>query len=242
MKSMGNFKLKISDLILCVLYLVILIIFFLFKGNTKMTFSDVDNEITNFKTVKFGRLILTEDQDSDVNDMEWIVLDEKDDKYLLLSKYCILSFIFHNDYGKLNWNNSLLRYYLNNQFYELSFYESERAEIYRNDVENINPNIFGKDFGVNTYDDIFMLSVEECEKYFSDDDSRIAKYKKIDDNGEIEYINVYYWTRTKGFNEYDIATINSDGSINYYGYDIMTSEIYIRPAMWVNKDYFEKKG
>ena len=153
-----------------------------------------------------------------------------------------MSFIFHNDYGKVSWNNSLLRYYLNNQFYRLSFYETERAEIYRNDVVNNKVNIFGKDFGSNTYDDIFMLSVEECEKYFKDEKDRVAKFEKENDNGEIEYSNVYYWTRTRGFNDYDIATVNSDGSINYYGYDIMTSDIYIRPAMWVNKDYFDKKG
>ena len=240
---MNNFKIKKSYILILFMYIIIFLLYTNLKSKNDIEFFNTITEDNAFQTVKFGRLVLSDEQIGNKEEIEWYILDESDGKYLLVTKDTILTFVFHNNYKNLSWENSLIRYYLNNQFYKNSFYESEKAEIFRTDIINNKPNIFGKNFGNNTYDDVFILNIEEINYYFKDNYHRISHYKKEnEENDEVDYFNVYYWTRDRGFNDTDVATVNSDGSINYYGYDIFTTDIYIRPSIWVNKEYFDKKG
>lgn len=122
----------------------------------------------SFKTVKIGHL---EQDDNDVNGpepIEWIVLDQNDNGTLLLSKYLLCKQAFHSDRfaNDIRWYNSSIRQWLNNDFYNECFSDTEKTKINTVTVineDNITQNVDG---GEDTEDKIFLLSVDECFKYF----------------------------------------------------------------------------
>ena len=61
-------------------------------------------------------------------DIEWIVLDVKDDKILVVSKYALKLAPFHEYITDENvsWSNSTIRNWLNKDFFEIAFSNNER--------------------------------------------------------------------------------------------------------------------
>lgn len=139
------------------------------------------------------------EQDSDITNgeeaIEWEVVGEKDGKYLLLSHYVIDYMPFDNggawDVLMANqeladsfctWDTSTVRAYLNSEFYDNAFSEKEKEHIClvtntTGDWAEINDGRLGSDSGNMSYvpggedtqDYVFLLSVEEINKYFADD-------------------------------------------------------------------------
>ncbi len=124
-------------------------------------------------------------------DIEWIVLDKKDGKVLLLSKYGLDAKAFHEVYGEsVTWETSSLRAWLNNDFYSTAFSPSEQSSIL--ETTNItadsgpyydyDPNTYEviagseryTDGGNNTNDKVFCLSYDEANNYFSTNEERVC--------------------------------------------------------------------
>ncbi|MBO6260974.1 MAG: hypothetical protein J6N47_09120 [Lachnospiraceae bacterium] len=91
--------------------------------------------------------------------IEWLVVDKKDGKALLISRYALASDCFDVDMpvlGKehLNWQNSNVREWLNTDFYENAFSDEEKALIIR---------------GANgvSDDNVFLLSESDAIEYFN---------------------------------------------------------------------------
>ena len=103
--------------------------------------------------------------------IEWIVLDVEGNKALLISRYVIECQPFNEteysaDGGEITWENCTLRTFLNNDFASDAFTDAERSVIKTTTVKNPDNKFFGTDGGNDTEDQIFILSVEEVEKYF----------------------------------------------------------------------------
>ena len=124
--------------------------------------------------VSFGNY----EQNLDVEGKEeilWDVLDETDDSVLLISHY-ILDVCRFNDEYNVTWKNSNLRAWINNDFYNNGFSESEKKRIlitkvdnsqtdeYRNGIDDY-PSYRKKD-DTDTDDRLFVLSLDEVKKYY----------------------------------------------------------------------------
>lgn len=132
--------------------------------------------IDDFDTVKFGKYEQDNNLDNDKEDIEWFVLDKKNGVATLVSKY-ILDAKQYDDkiytyYERRNegyWENCFLRKWLNKDFYDVAFDESEKNKIV--EVENINPPAMNLDTdkvdgGNNTKDKVYLLCNDEYKKYF----------------------------------------------------------------------------
>lgn len=140
---------------------------------------DVKNDYSIGSTVKFG----TYEQDNiyrnGKEEIEWIIIDKFDGNMMLLSKY-VLDFIPYDynikveskleDNIPCKWENSYIRYWLNNDFYDIAFDESDKKNIINTKVNSgkvygINNSYIPEDMGKPTDDCVFILSKDEIRNY-----------------------------------------------------------------------------
>ena len=169
------------------------------------------------------------DYDSKSEALEWIVVDSKDEKALLVSKNAITSMPFCSSSGENGWNKSGIREWLNVQFFDTCFTEDEKGII----LSSVNA----------TGDKVFLLDKEEYQKYSSEENlgnnntllMRCQPTPYAIRKGIVVYSNVIYcwwWLRGPG-EEKTRAPIVS-------GFGLVANEpIYktgggIRPALWIN--------
>lgn len=94
--------------------------------------------------------------------IEWVCLEDADDGE------CVLALSTHGlEFGRpfdsrgkpVTWENSEIRCWLNGEFYQNAFTSAEKKRI----VTNFSANSVGND----TWDNVFLLSVEEVNRYLS---------------------------------------------------------------------------
>lgn len=199
------------------------------------------------------------EQDNDLSNgaepIEWQVLDIKDGKALLLSRYVLDSKLF--DEGmEARWSECSLRTWLNNDFMNTAFSDSQKGRISTTLVTaDRNPLYSSTDPGSSVNDKMFLLSVDEVVNYFlghslysdfdyyfnrsiSTTDTDYAYEKNKANEEKMVYRNgreANWWLRTVG-NVKSFASVatsdGSDGSIFLMGYASNYLLQGVRPAMW----------
>lgn len=204
-----------------------------------------DTTIERIDTVMFGEYPQSDYSDSEKEPIEWIVLEKNSEKALLLSKYLLDCKRYNEENDSVIWENSGLRYWLNEEFYNKAFTDDEKDKIIEIDLYNNANSMYGIDGGKNTEDKIFCLSADECIKYFGVQDeegnnylatTKGTKYSNlsISDVDDIwDKYNGTYWLRTPGRNTYFASLILSNGSLDLNGNGVYADDIGVRPAMWV---------
>ena len=187
--------------------------------------------------------------------IEWNVLDYKDGKNLLLSKYILDTRQIYDpgeeEYPKdMTWENTMIRTWLNEDFFNSAFSEDEKAKIETTLVKNHENTRFGTAAGNDTEDKIFLLSMDEAEQYFESDNERVAdaakSVKEYFDTDNYEGKKGYGWfLRTPGDMGRRNTLVDDNGRIDTIGEwgecfialtETMTEVYGIRPAMWVRLD------
>lgn len=90
--------------------------------------------------------------------------------------------------------------------------------------------------GSDTQDKVFLLSIEEAEKYFESNASRqyeATLYAK--DKGTFtseSNRNSRWWLRTLGEQAGHIAEVYNVGRVSYFGQKIDSEYLAIRPVIW----------
>jgi len=184
--------------------------------------------------VTFGRYEQDNDLDNGVEDIEWIVLEVKDGKALLVSKY-VLDFKTISEKSPYTWISGGIRKWCNNDFYDSAFNTSEQAKIQTTTLSadpTTKSNVY-KD--ADTKDKIFALNISETEKYFPSQAARkcewtaYAKAESPFPDGEDLYCE--WWLRNVVADAKNAYIVNSNGGIVYtYG----RVEKGMRPAMWID--------
>ena len=107
--------------------------------------------------------------------IEWQVLDVRDGKAFVVSRYGLDRKQYHHEdciggdwanFLKVTWEMCDLRSWLGSVFYNEAFTEEEQESILRTKVTNPDNKSYGVDGGKDTYDYLYVLSNEETEKYF----------------------------------------------------------------------------
>jgi len=230
-------------------------------GNSKNG-SDTTDGIR--KTITLG----TYEQDWDAENgamftnkpIEWEVLAEEGNKALVITKKVIDVAPYNNENTDVTWENSSLRRFLNEEFYNKAFSSEEKELINQVTLENKDNSYYGTVGGNNTNDKVFCLSMDEIKKYYKSvewstqftygeswnlvsectDYTRLEKkadsvqVSTVADNISISYDAGYWWLRSPGAGR-DKACIvkgNIVGSQTYS--DVNDSKVGIRPAMWIS--------
>lgn len=153
----------------------------------------------------------------------WKVLDIKDNTALITTEYVIFNMQYNNVLEDITWENSSIRKYLNNEFYN-SFSENDKEKV----IEVTNLNLDNPQYktrgGNSTIDKVFLLSIDEYNKYYNY--MGIPKYVLL---------NVVWWLRSPGEEKTSAAGLYDCGILNTEGYYV---DGYggVRPALWMKLD------
>lgn len=125
--------------------------------------------------VLFGSYEQDNDLENGKEDIEWLVLDIKDDKALLISKYGLDCKPYNETKTRTTWETSDIRSWLNSDFINSAFTTDEDDMIPTITVfADPNP-VYDTDPGNETQDKVFLLSIDEANKYFDSDTERECK-------------------------------------------------------------------
>ncbi len=163
-----------------------------------------------------------------MQDIVWQVLDIIDDKALIISRDVLTFAPFHEEWGRMVWEDCSLRKWLNEAFIQTAFTEEERSRIACKQIRNKDNEMFGTDAGADTEDSVFLLSLEEAREYYDSDGLRQAKAAPSAAE------TVPWRLRTPGYKGgcYN-AYVRPSGMINIHGCFNDQEGFGIRPAMWI---------
>ena len=186
--------------------------------------------------IEFGSYEQDNDTSNGKEAIEWLVLDKRDDKALVISKYALECQPYNTNDINVTWETCSLRTWLNNDFINTAFSDNERSVIPTVMVSaDENPD-YNTDPGNATQDRVFLLSVKELMKYFDSNDTRLCKATKYVVKGDLYVSDLgrhCWWSRTPGGDSACVAGVRSQGSVSEYG-SIATSSYGVRPAMWID--------
>ncbi|MBQ6695859.1 MAG: acyltransferase [Lachnospiraceae bacterium] len=170
--------------------------------------------------------------------IEWRVLDKKDGRVLLVAVNGLHGAAFQQEYRASNWKDSTIRDLLNEEFLNMAFSEKEQELIAVTQVVTNDNSQYGTAGGNITYDKVFLLSAEEAQKYFIDDEARklepttMAFRRGINVNPRVG--SSWWWLRTMGKESNMVAVVSQDGEINLEGERVNIASGGIRPAIWID--------
>jgi len=116
--------------------------------------------------IKFGTYEQDGNKSNGKEAIEWQVLDKKDGKLFVVSKYALDYQPFNKVYDTIPWEKCSLRSWLNNTFINTAFTSAEKNKIQTTKVVNEDNPYWGSDGGKDTQDKVFLLSISEAAKYF----------------------------------------------------------------------------
>ena len=126
---------------------------------------------------------------------------------------------------------------MNSDFIEISFSEKEQEMIAITELYNNNNDKYGTKGGNDTEDKVFLLSIEEAEKYFSSDAERQCKpsdkVKELALQIRMTQYESCWWLRSPGKDQKNVAFVNAYGEIDETGAHKSVSCAF-RPAMWIS--------
>ena len=169
-------------------------------------------------------------------DIEWLVLAEKDNNLLVVSRYCLDITCWNSNNDFVDWKESEHRNWLNNTFYKNAFSSAEKKKISTSATSSSISTPTSK-----SGDHIFLLSLEEIDTYFTSEASRRAEaseYCKSLGAGSFGTKYTFWSTRSSSTSEegkyFTIAVFGDVTSDNPDGTSIV-GRMATRPAMWISK-------
>ena len=154
--------------------------------------------------------------------LKWRVLCDNGDIRLILSEKSLTKQRPYNKQCKdVTWETCSLRQFLNKEFFTKAFSDEERSIVI--EVKNTNPDNleYGTPGGNDTEDRVFILSLEEVNKYLPQEADR--------KNGS------YWWLRTPGENSRQALVVDDNGDLMTDDEGWVEFDYCVRPAMWIKQ-------
>lgn len=198
-------------------------------------------------TLQFGRYFFKNEKD--VRPIEWIVLDNKKGELLMLSKYCLDVIHYfdqtvpHDFSCAVVWENSHLRNWLNEEFYNQAFTEKEKQQILETVIvtdETRNPALHRNK--------LFILSESQIDEFLPDSCKRCglptpyARQQGAGAGCDTEQKAVWWWTmpvvESPSSEMIYPAILNHNGQVLYHSRLISSPGSFhtaVRPAIKIKK-------
>ena len=189
--------------------------------------------------VSFGRYEQDNNYNNGSESIQWkcIDIDYNNGRALMLSVYGLETMAYHWQSQSITWENSSIRDYLNSNFYNGVFNDNERQWIAQTLISNPGSSAYGTYGGNNTYDYVFLLSIDEVLHYFSYEALRKAQPTALarahGAYGTADPSCAWWWLRSPGRYTTAASSINSLGVLLDTGPDVSDVTGMIRPAVWV---------
>ena len=198
--------------------------------------------VDSLKNIKVGNYITFGKYEQDnitsngKEDIEWLVLEVKDGKALVISKYALDCKPYNTIDTDVTWETCTLRKWLNNDFINAAFSADEKALIPTVTVPADSFfSVVDTNPGNATQDQVFLLSDTEAYKYFSSDSARqceptafaVAKGAWESDS------DFCWWLRSPGFGQACAAVVYDWGETDG-GTSVDGDDCAVRPALWID--------
>lgn len=151
---------------------------------------------------------------------DWIVLEVNENKAFLMKNTSMNEMPFNTEAIETTWENSTLREWLNSDFFDNSFSDTEKANILLTDVKNSDNVTYNTSGGSDTLDYMFIFSIQEAKDY-----SYLFPEFKTNT-----------WLRSSGAYPNTAAFLSENGMVMDYGYIVTSNNFKIRPVMWYMLD------
>ena len=186
--------------------------------------------------ITFGTYPQTKYND-EVSPLEWKVLKVEDGKALIITDKVIDQVRFNEKYADVTWADSILRGWLNDEFYNKAFTADEKEKILTTAVSTPDNDTWGTKGGEATEDKVFALSIQELEELLPDlADRKAEPTGKALENGVYVYTETGYsvwWLRSSGYVQYAGSRVGAGGQIEDKIYDDVRPHRGARPVMWI---------
>lgn len=197
-------------------------------------------------TITFGAYEQDNNTSNGKEAIEWTVLDKDGMSLLLISKQALDCQQYNTSYTDVTWESCSLRKWMNGTFLNKAFNAEEQAQIQNTTVSADKNPEYNTNPGNATTDKVFLLSINEVEKYFNSDEARKCAptaYAKAQGAYTSDIYKTasgaatcWWWLRSPGDTQTSAATVNHDGSVYYLGYFVSYAHDAVRPALWINLD------
>ena len=197
--------------------------------------------------ITLGQYEQDNDLDNGPEPIDWIVITIDGNEAQLLSQYVLDAKPWNDKPSRADWkNNSTLRLWLNDEFYNSVFTDEEKAVIITKEVEN-----YGKGYKAEpTADPVYLLSQFQADELFhSWEDGRAIATPYAMANGiylSTKYKiggtpTVMWWTRSPSWEGYNRAGyVAASGGVDWCGGEengkINNKRWGVRPVICVNLD------
>lgn len=197
-------------------------------------------------TITFGAYEQDNNTSNGKEAIEWTVLDKDGMSLLLISKQALDCQQYNTSYTDVTWESCSLRKWMNGTFLNKAFNAEEQAQIQNTTVSADKNPEYNTNPGNATTDKVFLLSINEVEKYFNSDEARKCAptaYAKAQGAYTSDIYKTasgaatcWWWLRSPGDHQTYAAIVNYDGSVYYYGNLVNYAHDAVRPALWINLD------
>ena len=182
----------------------------------------------------------TYEQDNDLSNgkenIVWQVLKVENGRALAISKYGLDTKLFNDTYAAVTWETCSLRKWLNGEFYQNAFSDSEKAVILETTITNPSSSEYGTSGGNNTTDKVFLLTHSEAAAYFPTAAAglcyptqyAISKNVWLGDAG-----GTWWWLRSPGMDAMHYTFINASGYYQAKGWEVTYTQGAVRPVVWI---------
>jgi len=159
-------------------------------------------------------------------DITWRILAQKGNKLLIISEKGLDTIPYNEEIKDITWEKCTLRKWLNTEFIDSAFSQEQQKYIIQSEVENS---------GIITLDKVFLLSIDEVNKYFKDDIDRqcIPADNLTLAVKSLGYKSCWWWLRSPGGVGHHASEVKSEGSINHFGRNVCRVST-VRPALWID--------
>ncbi|MBQ7529767.1 hypothetical protein IJT10_07705, partial [bacterium] len=175
------------------------------------------------KTFKFGQY--PQGPNGEVEPIVWRVLRRDTGSLLVIADMGLDCKRYNESRCDITWSDCTLRRWLNDEFYKKAFNEQEQSLIKKATLAN--------NAGPSTEDNVFLLSVDEAESLFANNNDRICKPTgyvvkngvSTDNNGA-----ALWWLRSRYHTYYYASYVSGAGSFSYTD-NVNNDFTSIRPAL-----------
>lgn len=235
-KRKKKFTIITSLVCICVLFAIVLNVVVIPKIKYNSLVEKYGQEyVDTFRSLNVGDTFVfgTYEQDNDLSNgpepIEWIVLEKKGNKILLISDKALDYHQYSNrNTTSTRWEDTSLRMWLNNIFVNKAFSADERSQILT--IKNNGDN--------NSNDEVFLLSSTEVENYFPSSIERQCKptnYVIAQGVYADEKNNCRWWLCKDVASSVVWKFVNCLGDIN--DVSIAVDFLAVRPVIWVSLDF-----
>lgn len=199
----------------------------------------LQNGVSVGDTVTFGRYEQDNDLTNGKEPIEWRVLKVEEDTVLLISRKALDAQPYNQRGGCASWVKSSIRKWLNEEFYNEAFDDTEKESIVTKDLENRKE--------ANTADPVFLLSTWDAKELFSSHPDRqvsptaYAVGQGVYQSEKFGPGNVHWWLRTTSWESWRRAAyVATSGGVMTCGGEVdgntNNPKMAVRPAIYVKVD------